>query len=97
MSNQARKPKGSPNGTGGQFDHNPGQTSGTLPALTDPEKQPVGKETMDKADRIALKLYDHQQDWDDLPVGGCYRIDDGGNYVTEADWDNVWAGHELEK
>lgn len=97
MANQARKPKGSPNGTGGQFDHTPNQTEGTLPALTDPDDMPVGGETMDKAETIALNLYDRQRDWDDLPVGGCYRIDDLGNYVTEADWDNVWAGHELEK
>lgn len=97
MANQARKPKGSPNGTGGQFDHTPNQPNGILPALTDPEDMPVGGETMDKAETIALNLYDRQQDWDDLPVGGCYRIDDLGNYVTEADWDTVWAGHELEK
>ncbi len=97
MANQARKPKGSPNGTGGQFDHTPNQPNDTLPALTDPEDMPVGGETMDKAETIALNLYDRQRDWDDLPVGGCYRIDDLGNYVTEADWDTVWAGHELEK
>lgn len=97
MANQARKPKGSPNGTGGQFDHTPSQPNGTLPALTDPEDMPVGGETMDKAETIALNLYGRQRDWDDLPVGGCYRIDDLGNYVTEADWDTVWAGHELEK
>lgn len=97
MASQARKPKGSPNGTGGQFDHTTHPAGSALPSLTGTNSLPVGNEFMDTADSIARNLYDHQQDWDDLPIGGCYRIDDGGNYVTEQDWDTVWDGHESEK
>lgn len=97
MASQARKPKGSPNGTGGQFDTTTHPAGSALPSLTGTDTLPVGNEFMDTADSIARNLYDHQQDWDDLPIGGCYRIDDGGNYVTEEDWDTVWDGHELEE
>ncbi len=92
---QPRKPKGSPNGTGGQFDHM-NHTDMGLPAL-DVSNQPVGEEFMDTVNDIASNLSDHQQDWDDLPIGGCYRINDFGDYVTEDDWDEVWDGHPLEE
>lgn len=92
---QPRKPKGSPNGTGGQFDQM-SHTDMGLPAL-DASAQPVGGQFMDKTAEIAEKLFDRKQDWDDLPIGGCYRINDFGDYVTEDDWRDVWDEHPLEE
>ncbi len=65
---QPRKPKGSPNGTGGQFDHM-NHTDMGLPAL-DVSTQPVGGQFIDKTAEIAEKLFDRKQDWDDLPLAG---------------------------
>ena len=58
---------------------------------------PVGEQFIDNANTIAEGLFDRKQDWDDLPIGGCYRINDFGDYVTEEDWDEVWDGHPLEE
>lgn len=94
---QPRKPKGSPNGTGGQYDRNP-HGADTLPAMTGPDpNQPVGDRFMDDVNDIAGRLFDRRQDWDTLPLGGCYRINDWGDYVTEDDWREVWDGHPLEE
>lgn len=92
---QPRKPKGSPNGTGGQFDHMP-HTDRGLPPLG-ANTQPVGDKFIDQMNTIAEGLFACKQDWDDLPIGGCYRINDFGDYVTEEDWDDVWDGHPLEE
>lgn len=35
---------------------------------------------------IAEELFDHKRDWDELPAGGCYRLNEWGDYVTEDDW-----------
>lgn len=59
--------------------------------------EPVGNEFIDNANTIAEGLFERKQDWDDLPIGGCYRINDFGDYVTEDDWDEVWDGHPLEE
>lgn len=59
--------------------------------------QPVGDQFMDAANDIASELSNCKQDWDTLPVGGCYRINDWGEYVTEDDWNEVWDGHPLEE
>lgn len=67
-----------------------------LPAA-DNDNTPVGEEFIDNANSIAGELFDRKQDWDDLPIGGCYRINDFGDYVTEDDWDEVWDGHPLEE
>lgn len=45
---------------------------------------------------IAEELFDHKRDWDELPAGGCYRLNEWGDYVTEDDWDRMWLDHELE-
>lgn len=58
---------------------------------------PVGEQFIDNANTIAEGLFERKQDWDDLPIGGCYRINDFGDYVTEEDWDEVWDGHPLEE
>ncbi|RSX49771.1 hypothetical protein [Bifidobacterium castoris] len=94
---QPRKPKGSPNGTGGQYDTTRhGATP--LPAMTGPDPtRPVGDRFMDDVNDIAEGLFDRRQDWDTLPVGGCYRINDWGDYVAESDWSDVWDGHPLEE
>ncbi len=84
-----------PNGTGGQFDHM-NHTDMGLPAL-DVSTQPVGGQFIDKTAEIAEKLFDRKQDWDDLPIGGCYRINDFGDYVTEDDWRDVWDEYPLEE
>lgn len=67
-----------------------------LPAA-DNDHTPVGEEFIDNANTIAGELFERKQDWDDLPIGGCYRINDFGDYVTEDDWDEVWDGHPLEE
>lgn len=58
---------------------------------------PVGEQFIDNANTIAEGLFDRKRDWDDLPIGGCYRINDFGDYVTEEDWEEVWDGHPLEE
>lgn len=64
---------------------------------SDGKTKPVGNEFIDNANSIAEELFERKQDWDDLPIGGCYRINDFGDYVTEEDWDEVWDGHPLEE
>ena len=71
-------------------------TPADLPAA-DNANTPVGDEFIDNANTIAGELFERKQDWDDLPIGGCYRINDFGDYVTEEDWDEVWDGHPLEE
>ncbi len=46
---------------------------------------------------IAEELFDHKQDWDDLPAGGCYRLNEWGDYVTEDKWDRIWQDRDLER
>ncbi len=64
---------------------------------SDSKNTPVGNEFIDNANTIAEGLFDRKRDWDDLPIGGCYRINDFGDYVTEEDWEEVWDGHPLEE
>lgn len=81
----------------GRFkDQNKHHVPTDLPAA-DSANTPVGEEFIDDANTIASELFDRKQDWDDLPIGGCYRINDFGDYVTEEDWDAVWDGHPLEE
>lgn len=58
---------------------------------------PVGEEFIDRTNDIASGLFDHKMDWEDLPIGDCYRINDFGDYVTEPDWCEVWDDHPLEE
>lgn len=81
----------------GRFkDQNKHHVPTDLPAA-DSANTPVGEEFIDDANTIAEGLFDRKQDWDDLPIGGCYRINDFGDYVTEEDWEEVWDGHPLEE
>lgn len=61
------------------------------------EGLPVGAAFVERAHRIADGLNGRSVDWTELPVGGCFRINDMGDYVTAESWDEVWEGHRLEE
>lgn len=67
-----------------------------LPSIS-AHDQPVGDRFTQSMYGIAEELFDHKQDWDDLPVGGCYRLNEWGDYVTEDEWDRTWQDHDLER
>lgn len=82
----------------GRFkDQNKHHTPTDLPPAEPDTNRPVGDQFMDDVNDIASELFDRKQDWDDLPIGGCYRINDFGDYVTEPDWCEVWDDHPLEE
>lgn len=58
---------------------------------------PVGAAFVERANGIADGLNGRAVDWTELPVGGCFRINDMGDYVTAESWDEVWEGHRLEE
>ena len=63
----------------GRFkDQNKHHAPTDLPAA-DNDNTSVGEEFIDDANTIAGELFDRKQDWDDLPIGGCYRINDFGD------------------
>ena len=67
-----------------------------LPSIS-AHDQPVGDRFSQSMYSIAEELFDHKQDWDELPVGGCYRLNEWGDYVTEDEWDRTWQDHDLER
>ena len=82
-----------PDGTFADKDNR--HTPPDLPAFPGYDR-PVGEAFLHDADDIAANLYADKQEWAQLPAGGCYRINDMGDYVSEQDWDRTWQDHELE-
>lgn len=90
------KPSDHPRGIGGQFIDKNGTPRMNVPLPPRPQDLPVGDRFSQDMYGIAEELFDHKRDWDELPAGGCYRLNEWGDYVTEDDWDRMWLDHELE-
>ena len=52
----------------------------------------IGKRTMDAILEVTDELRERVRD-SFTPCEGIYRINDFGEYVSEEDWENVWADY----